>query len=264
MSILGSAFGGRTTQLPRSSMLLERLLLGWCLALLGLAALLAWSYDSDLLLVIYQGTDAGAALFWRLISILGSTRYLAPAVVGLSLLLWVGKQRATAVWLVLGWGMTSSTVALLKWLVARNRPPVPSLAPASGNAFPSGHAAESLYVFFFLLIVLAGPSLRPAFRSLAGIVRLLLLLLFAVLPVAVGYSRVYLGVHWPSDVLGGWSIGLLFLGIAYLFTAPDREAHAPASSHTEPGIVRNETPRLLRALNPHIIVRKSHDWIITS
>ncbi len=198
-------------------MLLEHLLLGWCLALLGLAAFLAWSYDSDLLLVIYQGSDAGAVLFWRLISILGSNRYLAPAVVGLSLLLWAGKQKATAVWLVLGWGMTTSTVALLKWLVARNRPPVPSFVPASGNAFPSGHAAESLYVFFFLLILLAGPTLRPAARSLAGVLRILLLFLFTVLPLAVGYSRVYLGAHWPSDVLGGWAIGLFFLGLSYLY-----------------------------------------------
>ncbi|MCZ6750558.1 MAG: phosphatase PAP2 family protein [Acidobacteria bacterium] len=259
-------------RLPGSSMLLERLLLSGCLVLLGLAAFLAWSHDSDLLLVIYQGTDAGAVLFWRLISIFGSNRYLAPAVVGLSLLLWVGKQRATAVWLVLGWGMTSSTVALLKWLVARNRPPVPSLVQASGNAFPSGHAAESLYVFFFLLLLLAGPMLRPASRSLAGILRILLLLLFAILPLAVGYSRVYLGVHWPSDVLGGWAIGLFFLGLSYLFTAqvtaqdtvslaaPEREAQASIGGPTGPGVVCKRTPALLHARNPHIIVRKTHDW----
>ncbi len=252
-------------------MLLERLLLSGCLVLLGLAVFLAWSHDSDLLLVIYQGTDAGAVLFWRLVSIFGSNRYLAPAVVGLSLVLWVGKQRATAVWLVLGWGMTSSTVALLKWLVARNRPPVPSLLPASGDAFPSGHAAESLYVFFFLLILLAGPMLRPAFRSFAGILRILLLLLFAILPLAVGFSRVYLGVHWPSDVLGGWAIGLFFLGLSYLFTAqdtvsltaPEREAQASIGGPTGPGIVCQETPILLPACNPHIIVRKTHDWIFT-
>ncbi len=268
MTNFGSDSGNRMARLLGSSMLLERLLLGGCLVLLGLAAFIAWSHDSDLLLVIYQGTDAGAVLFWRIISIFGSNRYLAPAVVGLCLLLWVAKQRAVAVWPVLGWGMTSSTVALLKWLVVRNRPPVPSLVPVSGNAFPSGHAAESLYVFFFLLLLLAGPTLRPASRSLAGILRILLLLLFAILPLAVGYSRVYLGVHWPSDVLGGWAVGLFFLGLSYLFTAqdmvsltaPEREAQASLGGHTGPGIICKETPALLHASNPHIIVRKTHDW----
>ena len=264
MTILGTAFGNRASGLPGSPLLLERLLLAGCLGLLGLAVFLAWSYDSDLLLVIYQGTDAGAVLFWTLISILGSNFYLAPAVAGLSLLLWIGKRTATAVWLALGWGMTSSTVLLLKWLVARDRPPVPNLAPASGNAFPSGHAADSLYVFFYLLILLAGASSRSDFRSWSGAVRKLLLLLFAVLPLAIGYSRVYLGVHWPSDVLGGWAIGMFFLGIALLFTEPDRAIVTPTNGQEGGSIVCKETPVLLRARNPHIMmVEKSHDRFFT-
>lgn len=226
MTFYCSTAGNRATAFPRHPLFLERLLLAGCIGLLGLAVFLAWTYDSDLLLVIYQGNDAGARRFWRLISLLGSNVYLAPAVAGLSLLFWLGKRTAAAVWLALGWGMTSATVQLLKWLVERDRPPVPSLIPASGNAFPSGHAADSLYVFFYLLILMTGASSWSGFRILSGAVRKLLLLMIAVLPLAVGYSRVYLGVHWPSDVLGGWAIGLFFLGIALLFTDPcDYYAH---------------------------------------
>ena len=232
MTLLDPVSGSRPTHLPGSSLLLERLIFASCLGLLLLAAFLAQSYDSDLFLIIYQGIDAGPVRFWKLISLLGSNLYLAPAVAGVSLLLLWGKRTATALWLALGWAMTLSTVELLKWLVARDRPPVPFLASTSGKAFPSGHAADSLYLFLYLLILLAGSPLRPAPQSFRGGLRRFLLLLLAILPLAVGYSRIYLGVHWPSDILGGWAIGLLFLGIALLFTARSREIPTPTNSQT--------------------------------
>lgn len=86
--------------------------------------------------------------------------------------------------------------------VARARPPVADwLLSASGYSFPSGHTANATAaagLLAVLVAVLAGPGWRRR-AGYAGA---------ALFASAVGISRVYLGVHWPSDVLAGWALGL--------------------------------------------------------
>ncbi|MBI1955558.1 MAG: phosphatase PAP2 family protein [Acidobacteria bacterium] len=149
-------------------------------------------------------------------SFLGSGDFLAPVVALTSLLLvWTG-QGVSALGLVLGWASCGLTVEWLKWLMGRGRPPVPQLDYVVGAAFPSGHAAQSLYVYGYLWILFATSGRRgnasPRRKTYGRIVSLV----FAVLPILVGLSRLYLGLHWPSDVLAGWGIGLFFSGVAFL------------------------------------------------
>ena len=68
-------------------------------------------------------------------------------------------------------------------------------------AFPSGHAANSMIVYLLLALLLVDNPRRRAVAVFAALVLTLL----------VGTSRVLLGVHWPSDVIGGWSFGLLWV-----------------------------------------------------
>ena len=96
----------------------------------------------------------------------------------------------------------------LKELVARARPdPALALVQESGFSFPSGHAVFAA-AFFGALIVLTGRwSVLRERSGLRGALRGTLLLLI----LAVGASRVYLGAHWPSDVIAGFLSGGIYL-----------------------------------------------------
>ena len=129
---------------------------------------------------------------------------------GLILFLVVKGRRVDALMVLL------STVPLLaglllKELVGRARPDLWLTGPEpSGMSFPSGHATFAM-VFGGILIVLIGETVSsvPARRAIQlGLVLLIL---------AIGASRVYLGVHWPSDVIGGYLFGgAALLGLIYV------------------------------------------------
>lgn len=94
----------------------------------------------------------------------------------------------------------------LKHAFMRERPAVvPHLMEVSSASFPSAHAMNSAVVYVTLAMLLALTERRAPVRSyLLGAALLLTMI--------VGITRVYLGVHWPSDVLAGWSIGIAWAG----------------------------------------------------
>ncbi len=92
-----------------------------------------------------------------------------------------------------------------KYWIARPRPGLePHLVAVKTSSFPSGHATSSMIFYLSLALVFAGHS-RWRFATPAAAVILSLL---------IGISRVMLGVHWPSDVIGGWAFGLLWVLIS--------------------------------------------------
>ena len=107
----------------------------------------------------------------------------------------------------------------LKLAISRARPEVIERISVSGNSFPSGHALDSVVVWSSLALLVWRLGYKQAW------VRILY-----VIPVLVGWSRVYLGAHWPSDVLGGWGLGLLVLAAI----AGPRSAAARAESAPQP------------------------------
>jgi undecaprenyl-diphosphatase len=93
-------------------------------------------------------------------------------------------------------------------LIDRHRPSVSHLDPAPPtSSFPSGHTAASVVLYFLIALLLVS-------RLRSGALRKLLWVLAVAIPVAVGLSRLYRGMHFPTDVLSGAA-----LGAAWLFTA---------------------------------------------
>ncbi|WP_104748378.1 phosphatase PAP2 family protein [Helicobacter cetorum] len=145
---------------------------------------------------------------------LGSSKLILPLslLVGGFLALY-RKNLVLGVWFVLSVVITEAVLKLLKHLIARPRPnPNEWLSNPHGFSFPSGHSLSSA-IFYGLIILLL-----PHFISNQKIRNALIYaLLFFIL--LMGLARIYLGVHYPSDVLGGFCLGALgacFLVGAYL------------------------------------------------
>ncbi|THU41994.1 phosphatase PAP2 family protein [Niastella caeni] len=93
----------------------------------------------------------------------------------------------------------------LKLLFNRHRPLIPLLEPARGLSFPSGHAFMSM-CFYGLLMIIIWKEERPH-----PMLKWFLLVLVIVLLLFIGFSRIYLRVHYFTDVLAGFSIGFFWL-----------------------------------------------------
>jgi diacylglycerol kinase (ATP) len=121
------------------------------------------------------------------------------------------RRRWVAVAVVLLAGVGGGAVCDgMKLLFARTRPAVtPHLDEVSTSSFPSSHAAASAAVYLTLAAVAASRSSRRAVRAYLVCAAGLLVLL-------IGVSRVFLGVHYPTDVLGGWALGLTWAALCGL------------------------------------------------
>ena len=97
---------------------------------------------------------------------------------------------------------------LLKLIIARDRPEEDlRLVEASGYSFPSGHTLTSLIFYISLMILLRRYFILRNQKPIATIITVIC----STLAVMIGFSRIYLGVHYPTDVFAGWLLGGLFL-----------------------------------------------------
>lgn len=164
---------------------------------------------------------------------LGAAPVLAVlAVVVAAGLWWRGQQVIVAVAPGVSLGVAACVATFAKEIVGRARPPVGvRLLAETEPSFPSGHATDSAAFFLALGLVLAmfvfhRPLARAAIVG-AG----------SAMTLTIGLSRLVLGVHWPTDVLAGWSIGVLVALVVSVATVPLSRWTGPALSDS----------RLLRA-----------------
>ena len=132
------------------------------------------------------------------------------ATLGLSLLasalLVVRKKNRAAALLAATVIFERLTADGLKLVMGRPRPAF-DLHPVvtHSSSFPSGHSANSMTAFVAIALIAAPPAWRRP--ALATAICLSLI---------IGITRIFLGVHWPSDVVGGWSLGLMIVGLSVI------------------------------------------------
>jgi len=141
-----------------------------------------------------------------LITTLGSTAAMALVAVAVGAWCWGVGRRADAVLAVGAMAGASLVFTVLKNVFDRNRPPVPDrLVSVTNESLPSGHATMSFVVVGTIVVL--------AWAGRSTLARVLLVVAAAAWVGAVGATRVYLGVHWFSDVLAGWAVGAAWLAL---------------------------------------------------
>ena len=145
--------------------------------------------------------------FWEACTFLGGATILIP--VGVAFVLAAGLSRRLRLALIIAFVLITAALftEVVKELVARPRPTVEPLVPASGYSFPSGHTLNSTVTYGLLALVARRSRLPLAVRRAALVVAV-------TIPLLVGLSRIALGVHWPTDVLAGWLAGVAFVALA--------------------------------------------------
>jgi len=176
------------------------------------------SWDRTLMLVLAAEREPWLTWWMRLLSVAGSGLIEIPFALLIIFGLAVRKRKAEAWWYTAaalsGWAL----YALAKLVVQRPRPHIiPRLMHGAGwYSYPSGHSMLAPIIFGLGIIVWAAPWPSPALRRAA-------LGLAALLALGIGFSRVYVGVHYPSDVVGGLLLGTAWSALALLWWERLRE-----------------------------------------
>ena len=169
------------------------------------------SFDRAIITALRQPGDLAVPIGPRWLMLMMRDMTALGGVVVLTLItaivagyLLVLRRRATALFVIVAAVSGSLLGTLLKGLFQRPRPDIVAhLVDVSTTSFPSGHAMNSAIIYLTLGSLLARTHEDRRIRIYILTVSILLTLI-------IGSSRVYLGVHWPTDVLAGWTVGAIW------------------------------------------------------
>jgi undecaprenyl-diphosphatase len=162
--------------------------------------------EEGVLLAIHSAASPALDALFLVSHWMGSLWSGGALVLGVALWLGLARERRQA-WLWLGVGVFVLAVMVsLKLAVARPRPQLwPTLVRPEDFSFPSGHALSSAAFYPLLAWTLARRGVARRRPLLAAA---------AALSAFAGLGRLYLGVHWPTDVLAGWALGAAAAAVA--------------------------------------------------
>ncbi|WP_215907489.1 phosphatase PAP2 family protein [Thalassospira marina] len=177
------------------------------------------AFDKAILLFMRHGNDLSQPIGpgWLLgvvrdITALGGVAVLALFTSIVTVYLLVAGYRRAAFWVVASIGLGALFEEALKIAFDRARPDiVPHLVTVHSLSFPSAHAMLSAITYLTLGTLVARTEKRTRVRIFVMSVGVFMTLL-------IGSSRLYLGVHWPTDVLAGWTLGAAWVLLFWLLS----------------------------------------------
>jgi undecaprenyl-diphosphatase len=166
----------------------------------------------------------------KAVTFLGSNGVLWAVIAAATVILAIRRRWRLAAYLLITGAGALTLDPILKSLVGRLRPVVAHpIAHGTGDSFPSGHSLGSIVCYGAILLVFL-PAARGRWRTAFVTVILTLVAL-------IGISRILLGVHYLSDVLGAWAVGITWLGITALaFEATRSAAGQPVTDPVTEGL----------------------------
>ncbi|MBD7936268.1 MULTISPECIES: phosphatase PAP2 family protein [Cytobacillus] len=164
---------------------------------------LAW-FDMEVIHIVQQNITPTLTTMIDRFTFLGSVRWIAAAVLIVMVLLVLKKKYALAIYISLASGVGALLNWSLKHYFKRERPAILPLIEETGYAFPSGHSMGSFIFYGSLAFVIIHLTKRTSMKWAVAIIMGLLIF-------AIGLSRIYLGVHYPSDVAAGFLVGAIWL-----------------------------------------------------
>lgn len=174
-------------------------------AIASLAALVAWSAqarvaDASVVHELHEGLIQPLVRASLGLSFLASTQIALIMASAAAIALILARRARPAIALLASVASTQAAVTVLKVWMSRPRPPaVDAATQASGFSFPSGHSATGAALYGTLALIVSGMVPRG--------LRVPVLAAGLLLSVLIAASRVYLGVHYPTDVIAGWLTG---------------------------------------------------------
>lgn len=195
----------------------------FCISLISFFTILVLVLVKKELFIDYQGYKFASSFIsdnltkiLRIITILGSAKFLIGITVGLTIVFLIKKEYRYSLFVVLNILCSYLFNSLIKYIVQRNRPVGHRLVEEKGFSFPSGHSMVSFAVYTFLIYLV--------YRNIKNkVLKIALIVLLSLLIILIGFSRIYLGVHFTSDVIAGYLISFIYINIfIYLFSRGEK------------------------------------------
>ena len=169
------------------------------------------SFDENVFALIKPWVNTTHTSIMLAITFIGSQNFLLPANLFLIGFFLFFKRNKTTAFKIAAISITSVVVMfVMKFFLQRERPMVPLIAKVHGYSFPSGHTFTSV-TFYGIIAYIIYKNVRNTF------LKWVLIILCIVLILLVGYSRVYLRLHYASDVIAAFCLGLIWLVLAKWF-----------------------------------------------
>ncbi len=163
-----------------------------------------WAFDK-----LKTITNASTTRLMTGITFFGSSYFLFPAYILLALFFLLFKKNRRLSLDVIAVGITSTIILFsLKAIFHRHRPLDPLVQNVNGFSFPSGHSFSSFTFFGLLIYILWNTKMNAAWRWVLSV-------FFFLFAAAIALSRVYLHVHYASDVIAGFCLCLVWLTISF-------------------------------------------------